>query len=76
MRKIEIFRRGRYEMCDILYWPEDKKRADFIIVMDRNGRELIAHQAMGAWCELSNMDIIMRLRLAEHGLACPELKVG
>lgn len=66
MKKIEIFRRGgRYEMCDILYWPEDRKRPDYIIVMDGAGREVICHQAMGAWFELSTMDVIMRLRMGE-----------
>ncbi len=68
MRQIEIFRRNgrRYEMCDILYWPEDRKEPDYIIVMDGKGQEVICRRAMGAWTEMTTMDIVMRLRLADH----------
>jgi hypothetical protein len=66
VEQIEINRRtggNPYEMCDILYWPNDQKRPDFIIVRDGEGKELIARQAMGAWCEMTPMEIIMSLRM-------------
>lgn len=67
MGSIEIFRRGgRYEHCAVLYWPEDRKSPDYIIVQDSLGRELICHRAMGAWREISPMDIIMHLRTLDR----------
>lgn len=66
--QIEIFRSGgRYEMCDIIYWPEDRK-PDFIIALTADGKEIICRQAMGAWCEMNVNDIIMRLRIAEKAM--------
>lgn len=66
---IEIFKQnGRYEMCQIIYWPEDRRPPDYIIVLDKDGKELICHSAMGAWCEMSGPDIIMHLRIADKAM--------
>lgn len=64
--QIEINRRTGpkpYEMCDILYWADGKSYPDYIIVRAPDGQELICRQAMGAWCEMTSMEIIMNLRM-------------
>lgn len=66
MEKIEISRRTGskpYEMCTIVYWPEEDREPKFILVRDEEGHELIARQAMGAWCEMTPIEIIMNLRM-------------
>ena len=64
--KREIFRKnGRYEQCYITYWPEGQK-PDYIIAIDDRGHEMVCHQAMGAWCEISMVDLITRLRVLDR----------
>ncbi len=62
----EIFRHGRCEMCDVIYWPAKGQPVDYIIVRDGKGHELVCHQAMGTWCEMTPMDIISRLRFHDR----------
>ena len=71
MSKREIFRHGRYEMCEVLYWPEGGK-PDYIIAQDAKGHELVCHQAMGAWCEMNAMDIVERLRFHDRAVGGPQ----
>ena len=66
--KREIFRHGRYEMCDVIYWPECRPEPDYIIVRDAKGRELICYHAMGCWCEMTATDLIGRLRFHDRNV--------
>ena len=65
--KREIFRHGRYEMCAILYWPEGRD-PDYIIAVDSKGHEMVCHQSMGIWAEMTATDIISRLRFHDRNV--------
>lgn len=64
--KREIFRHGRYEHCQIVYWPEGKGIPDYIIACSDAGQEMVCHYAMGIWCEMNAMDVIMKLRINDQ----------
>ena len=69
MSKREIFRSGgRYEMCEITYWPEGNE-PDYLLAYGADGREFICGRGYGTWCELSNLDLINRLRHRDKMLA-------
>lgn len=66
--KREIFRHGKYEMCDILYFPNERGMPDYIIAQDAKGHEMVCHHSMGIWCELTAMDLIGRLRFHDRNV--------
>lgn len=60
--KREIFRKnGRYEMCEITYWPKWNDEPKYILAMTDDGHEIVCHLKMGAWCQMDPFSIVGEL---------------